>query len=228
MSTSALSVPSDILKYFDADNRRGAQLAATPRRTRYALSFTSGSLLMREAAIATPIYLRDRDWPEVRRRLEEGNLLQARTHASCHRLSREVVQRLTVLTDDELELLMDCTNSERGHLLWTAACRRYELIAEFAEEVLRDHFLLLTPTLTHADFDSFMRRKALWHEELAELKDSTTKKLRSNVFRMLIEAGLLTESYSIIEAMISTRVGERLAAQVPSDVRFFPTRVGVN
>jgi hypothetical protein len=138
------------------------------------------------------------------------------------------VQRLTVLTDDELELLVDCTTSERGHLLWAAACRRYELIAEFAEEVLRDHFLLLTPKLTHADFDSFIRRKALWHDELAELKDSTLKKLRSNVFRMLIEAGLLTENYDINEAMISTRVVERLAVQIPSDVRFFPTRVGLS
>jgi hypothetical protein len=228
MSTSALSVPGDILKYFDADNRRGVQLTTTPRGSRYALSFTSGSLLMREAAIATPIYLRERDWAEVRQRLEESNLLQARTHASCHRLSREVVQRLTVLTDDELELLVDCTTSERGHLLWAAACRRYELIAEFAEEVLRDHFLLLTPKLTHADFDSFIRRKALWHDELAELKDSTLKKLRSNVFRMLIEAGLLTENYDINEAMISTRVVERLAVQIPSDVRFFPTRVGLS
>ena len=99
---------------------------ADQRRSRYALSFTSGSLLMREATIATPIYLRERDWAEVRRQLEEGNLLQARTHASCHRLAREVVQRLSVLTDDELELLADSTTSERGHLLWTAACRRYE------------------------------------------------------------------------------------------------------
>lgn len=228
MSTSALSVPGDILRYFDADNRGGVQLTAEQRRSRYALSFTSGSLLMREATIATPIYLRERDWAEVRRRLEEGNLLQARTHASCHRLSREVAQRLSVLTDDELELLVDSTTSERGHLLWTAACRRYELIAEFAEEVLRDHFLLLTPTLTHDDFDNFIRRKALWHEELSELKDSTLKKLRSNVFRMLIEAGLLTENDYINEAMISTRVVERLAAQIPSEIRFFPTRVGLS
>lgn len=228
MSTSTLSVPGDILKHFDADNRRGVQLTADQRRSRYALSFTSGSLLMREATIATPIYLRERDWAEVRRRLEEGNLLQARTHASCHRLSREVVQRLSVLTDHELELLVDGTTSERGHLLWTAACRRYELIAEFAEEVLRDHFLLLTPTLTHDDFDNFIRRKALWHEELSELKDSTLKKLRSNVFRMLIEASLLSENDYISEAMISTRVAEHLAAQIPSDVRFFPTRVGLS
>ena len=36
----------------------------TVRASRYALSFTSGALLMREAAIAAPLYLRERDWSD--------------------------------------------------------------------------------------------------------------------------------------------------------------------
>ena len=31
------------------------------------------------------------------------------------------------------ELLKGATATERGHLLWAAACRRYDLIGEFAE-----------------------------------------------------------------------------------------------
>ena len=73
------------------------------------------------------------------------------------------MQRLAVLTDDEIELLIDATATERAHLLWAAACRRYDLIGEFAEEVVRERFLLLTPTLSYEDFDSFVRGKALWH-----------------------------------------------------------------
>ena len=118
------------------------------------------------------------------------------------------MQRLAVLTDDEIELLIDATTTERGHLLWAAACRRYDLIGEFAEEVLRERFLLLTPTLDHDDFDSFVRGKALWHEELAELKESTLRKLRANVFRMLREAGLLSDDGHILQAVLSHRVAE--------------------
>ena len=98
----------------------------------------------------------------------KGNLLQARTHRTGVRLVRETVQRLSALTDDEVELLIEATASERGHLMWAAACRRYELIGEFAEEVLRERFLLLASTLEYQDFDSFVRAKALWHEELAD------------------------------------------------------------
>ncbi|MFI7033704.1 DUF1819 family protein [Microbispora rosea] len=190
---------------------------------RYALSFTSGALLMREAVIVAPLYLAQRNWGLVRAWIEERNLLQARTLSSRSRLAREVTQRLAVLTDDEIELLIDATATERGHLLWAAACRRYDLIGEFAEEAVRERFLLLTPTLTYEDFDSFVRGKALWHTELAEVKDSTLRKLRSNVFRMLNEAGLLSDRGHLFQAVLSQRVAGVLSTRTPSDLRFFPT-----
>jgi Putative inner membrane protein (DUF1819) len=196
------------------------------RASRYALSFTSGALLMREAPIAAPIYLREHDWAKVRQLIDQDNLLQARTVATGRRLAREVAQRLSVLNDDELELLVDTTTSERGHLLWAAACRRYPLIGEFAEEVLREHFLLLTPALRYDDFDNFILSKALWHDEIANLKRSTVQRLRSNLFQMLVEAGLLTKDGRILQAVLSTRVSDALSARTPSDIRFFPTGVG--
>ena len=196
----------------------------TPSDSRYALSFTTGALLAREAAVLAPVYVEEREWERVRDRAVEGNLLQARTYRSGVRLARETVKRLSVLTDDEAELLVDLTASERGYLMWAAACRRYELIGEFAEEVVRERFLLLVSTLGYEDFDIFVRSKALWHEELAEIKDSTLQKLRSNVFKMLREAELLSESGSIIPAVLSERVAARLSARTPSDLRFFPTQ----
>ena len=193
------------------------------KHDRYALSFTSGALLTREAVIAAPLFLEVRDWNTVRDRLRAENLLQARTASSRFRLAREVAQRLAVLTDAELDLLQDASPSERGHLMWIAACRRYAFIGDFAEEVVRERFLLLTPTLGYDDFDSFVRGKALWHPELAEVKDSTLQKLRSTVFRMLTEAGLLVGD-EIVHAPLSERVRDALDAQVQSDVRFLPTR----
>jgi hypothetical protein len=192
---------------------------------RYKLSFTSGALLMREAMIAVPLYLRERDWSKVRALVEDENLLQARTVESGRRLAREVVQRLAALTDDEIELFIDTTATERAHLLWAAACRRYDLIGEFAEEVVRERFLLMTPTLNYEDFDSFLRGKALWHAELAELKDSTLRKLRANLFRMLREAGLLSDGGYLLQSVLSQRVANALAARTPSDIRFFPMTV---
>jgi hypothetical protein len=80
--------------------------------SRYALSFISGALLMREALIAAPIYLREHDWAVARELIEKDNLLQSRTVASGHRLAREAVQRLAVL-DDADKLVASLQHQER-------------------------------------------------------------------------------------------------------------------
>ena len=124
-----------------------------------------------------------------------------------------------MLSDAELELLIDATPTERGYLMWAAACRRYDLIGEFAEEVVRERYLVLAQTLGHDDFDSFIRGKALWHEEVANLKDTTLRKLRSTVFRMLVEAGLISDDGRITQVVLSAQLKDALS----DDLRFFPT-----
>lgn len=190
---------------------------------RYALSFTSGGLLVREADVIVAEYLRARDWAVVRQLVVERNLLQARTISSSVRVTRETIQRLGALDDAELGILADASLTERGHLMWAAACRRYGFIGDFAEEVLRERFLLMTPTVDAEDFERFMTGRSLWHPELDELKPSTREKLRQTIFRMLREAGLRTQAGAIIPAVISEPVQGVLAASSPSDIRFFPT-----
>lgn len=196
--------------------------AAAPR---YALSFTTGGLLEREAAFLAPFYVEHRDWVKVRDIAVEKNLLQARTHSTGIRRVRETVKRMSALSDDEVYILADVPASERGHLMWAAACRCYDLIGEFAEEVLRERFLTLAGTVSYEDYDSFYRTKAMWHDELEAVSAATYKKLRQVLFKMMVEAGLLTAKGAIEPAILSGRVARCLNERTPSDIRFFPTRV---
>ena len=190
----------------------------------YALSFTTGGLLDHEAALLAPVYAECRDWAKVRDAAVEGNLLQARTHSTGVRRVRETVKRLSVLSDREVDILAEITASERSHLMWAAACRCYDLIGEFAEEVLRERFLTLTGTVSYGDYDSFYRAKAMWHDELNDVTDNSYKKLRQVLFKMLVEAGLLSAAGTIEPALLSARIAEFLTQRTPSDIRFFPTR----
>ncbi|MCT2253001.1 DUF1819 family protein [Corynebacterium sanguinis] len=191
---------------------------------RYALSFTTGGLLAREAAKLAPVYLELRDWSKARNVAVNENLLQARTRSTGVRLVRETVKRLSALSDHEVEVVIGATASDRGHLMWAAACRRYELIGEFAEEVLRERFLTLAGTVSHEDYDSFYRAKAMWHDELDDVTEASYKKLRQVVFKMMVEAGLLSPKGAIEPVLLSARVAECLTERSPSDIRFFPTR----
>ncbi|WP_028707704.1 DUF1819 family protein [Propionicicella superfundia] len=192
---------------------------------RYALSFTTGGLLEREATNLAPVYVEYRDWANVRDVAVGQNLLKARTHQTGVRLVRETVQRMSALSDHEVEILADLTASERGHLMWAAACRRYDLVGEFAEEVLRERYLTLAGAVSYEDYDSFYRAKAMWHDELDAVSPATYKKLRQVLFKMMVEAELLTPQGAIEPALLSARVTDCLAQRTPSDIRFFPTRV---
>lgn len=200
--------------------RRGWGLAVTER---YALSFTTGGLLLREASRAAEIYLQLGNWDAVSQAVREGNLLQARTSSSSARVVRETLQRLRTLSDEEVLLISEGSPTEARHLMWAAVCRKYALIAEFAEEVVRERFLLLRPVLTGDDFDQFVLGKSLWHPELDEIRPSTARKLRQNTFRMLREAGLHSNAGDITPAMLSGRISDALNERTPSDIRFFPT-----
>jgi hypothetical protein len=191
---------------------------------RYALSFTSGSLLTREALIAVPIYLRERDWSTTRAQIKDENLLQTRVVRSNVRLLGALIPRLQVLTDAELQIVADGTSTERGHLMWAAACRQYDLIGEFAEEVLRERFLTLAGEVTYEEFDSFYRSKAIWHDELDAITDTSYKKVRQVVFKMMVEAGLLTKRGVIEPTSLSAGVADCLRHRTPSDIRFFPAK----
>ncbi|WP_141013088.1 DUF1819 family protein [Nocardioides sambongensis] len=200
-------------------------MTGTPRTDRYALSFTSGTLLTNEAAVVAPIYLRERDWKATRALAQTENLLGTRVARSNTRTLGALVPRLQLLSDEELEIVAEGTSTERGHLMWTAACRKYALIGEFADEVLRERFLTLAGTVSYEDYDSFYRAKAMWHDELDDVTGSSYQKLRQVLFKMMVEAGLLTKQGHIEPALLSSRVAECLDQRTPSDIRFFPTRV---
>jgi hypothetical protein len=46
------------------------------------------------------------------------------------------------------------------------------------------------------------------------------------VFKMLLEADLLSKAGEILPAVLSERVEAMLAARTPSDLRFFPVQPG--
>jgi hypothetical protein len=181
--------------------------------SRYRLSFTTGGLFSQESAMVAELYLRTREWDLTRNKVRAENLLQVRTAAAALRISKEVVTRLEQLSTPELQCVVDGTIRERNYLLWAAACRRYEFIREFAVEVLRDYYVTLRQELTLQDYEAFFNNKAIWHDELDNLKPSTQIKLRQNMFRMMRDADLISVQNIIQPAMFTPRIAELLSTQ---------------
>ena len=118
----------------------------------------------------------------------------------------------------------DMLQSDRRALMWVAMCRYYALVGEFAQEVLREHFLIGTPTITHDDYDHFMLGKAMWHPEIDDLSTSTSAKLRSNVFKAMAEAGVVNRTDDTIIPSLLSREVTGILMRRPESFGFFPMR----
>ena len=168
------------------------------------------------------LYLEFNDWDAVRNEVLSKNLLQSRTLNSSKRICREIMSRLRTLDAREIEFLVHSSPQEQGYLLWLAICRRYEFIADFAIEVVRERYISLKNDLHHEDFDSFFNSKSQWHPELDEIQPTSKKKLRQVLFRILREAELLTPKNTIYAAMLSPRLLNVIPHQSRQDVLVFP------
>ena len=163
------------------------------------------------------------DWDLVRVEGLRRNLLQARTESTAKRVCREIVARLRMLNEEELDVLTGGSHQDQAHILWLAVCRLYQFVADFASEVVRERFLSMKIDLTFEDFDAFFNRKSEWHDELDQVSASTRDKLRQVIFRMLREAELLTKDKTINTVILSPRLVELIRKNNPDEIMFFPT-----
>jgi len=168
------------------------------RKKIYSMSFTTATLLQHESIMFAGLYGDLGDWKSVREKVLESNLLQSRTKNTADRVCRELISRLKRLTSDQLLILQDGITTDQNQILWAAVCKRYEFIKDFAVEVIHEKFISMDIDLSQIDYNMFFNQKAEWHDEMLRIKDSTRKKQRQFVFKMLREAELLSSDNIII------------------------------
>jgi hypothetical protein len=186
------------------------------------MSFTTGALLYREMLTVARLFAEMDDWEAVRERVIEDNLLQMRTLNTSKRVYREVASRLRRLSTAERRLLLEGTRPEKNYLLWLAVCKRYRFIHDFAVEVLREKYLRLELDLAYDEYDIFFYDKAEWHPEVEGVAESTRKKQRQFIFKMLREAELLSDNGRIIPALLTPRLVETIADDDAAHLAVFP------
>jgi hypothetical protein len=180
------------------------------------MSFTSAGLLVRESLILAQAYQSIQDWDQLKTESFEQNLLQTKKPSSAKRNIREISHRLRTLTPDQFELLIDGGYTDQLHILWLATAKTYRFIHEFSQEVVREKYLKLDYMLSYDDFDSFFNAKAEWDDGLDGLSESTRKKIRQVLFRMMHEAEILTAGNMIIPTILSAETARVIQADDPA------------
>lgn len=188
----------------------------------YTFGFTTGSLMIKECVKTSELYLKKGKWNSVRESLNTHNILQIRTLSSRKRLTSEVIGRLKKLTSAQLELFAKGNFAEQKAIAWLAVCKKYNFLADFAQEVVREKFLKLDYTLTKDDYRIFFNAKTEWHEELESLKKSTKQKIEQQVFKMLKEADIIDSKGTIMQAFLTQTVIDAIKDDNKSLLSIFP------
>ena len=189
----------------------------------YKMSFSTGGLFVNESIAVARIYVCSRNGTEtIAKALSEGATSLPKA-ASNRRTLREIVNRVSCLTADELGFLIEhADRPEQEALLWLATCRAYRFVWEFATEVIGERFLSYRLNLPLEVFDQFFDAKAEWDDGLAKISQTTKRKLRQIMFRILREAGVIDPELNIRPTYISSRLKSLIILSDPNDLSVFP------
>ena len=162
-------------------------------------------------------------WEDTAKRaLDEGTTTLPKS-ASNRRSLREITNRLRTLTKQERNFLLeDADRTDQQALLWLATCRTYRFVGEFSEDVIRDRYLSYQMDLPLSAFDIALQNKMDWDEGLAKLSDSTRSKLRQILFRIMREAGILSQENRIQASILSTRLKQMINDNNSTELAYFP------
>jgi hypothetical protein len=191
------------------------------------MSFAVGGLHLNESIDIARARSAAESWEQTLEWAIDAGVGSLPKAASRRRSLREIIVRVSTLSPTELEFLVgDADRSEQQALLWIATCRAYRFVHEFTIEVIRERALSLKLDLPLETFDVFFDGKAEWDEHLAAITPATRAKLRQILFRIMREAGIVSDSYRILTPTVSRRLRSILEDQRPQDLDLFPDLMG--
>lgn len=163
----------------------------------YGFGFTAASLRPELLLIIAERFVEVGSWERTKESIQASNALQCRTAASARRMEYELRPRLQTLTRPQLDLFIRSGADTRTSLAWLAAAKHSPFLFDFAADALRSKLDQHDLELRESDYRRFIEERSPSHPELARLSEATREKVRSHLFTMLRQAGILVKNAGI-------------------------------
>ena len=190
------------------------------KRIKYRLSFGTGNAYLNESNLILKKYLENKNWRETEKYSIENNILQTNTLSSEKRIFREISLRLRSLSLEEQEFFIRSNYVDQSILIWISICRTYKFIGDFASMIISEKFNTYQVELNYNDFNYFYEQQKVLHKELNLLKDSTRKKLRQVIFRIMKDLNMLSQTNEITPLLPSIDLRE-ISSLTRKDLKLF-------
>jgi hypothetical protein len=192
-------------------------------KKKYKFSFTGASALIAETLVIAEEYNRLKDWKAVEKSLLDNNLLNKVKQATFKREFSEIKKRLSLLTQDQLLLMIQGSLDDAKSMILLSLVKAYSFLRDFIVEVIRNKFLLFDTVVSEIDYIKFVNAKSLSHNELNEITEVTAKKVKQVVFKLLEQVGLITQAKngSILKPILNTKVIDVIVDDDPAFLNAF-------
>jgi hypothetical protein len=154
---------------------------------KYRFSFTAASLLLKELVSFGKIMVED-NIPLEGLNPEMMHRERAKTNK---REFAELFLRLQTIDKPMLEKLVYGSQDDQKQVAIIAFGRTYSFFREFVDEVMIEKISLFDFKLEDRDYNSFVSKKSIDHEELDQLADSTKYKIKQVLLKVLEQGGLI-------------------------------------
>ena len=190
------------------------------KKTKYRLSFGTGNAYINESNLILKKYLENKDWKETEKYSIENNILNTNNLGSAKRIFREISLRLKSLSNEEQEFFIRSNYVDQSILIWISICRTYRFIGDFSSMIILEKFNSYQLELDYNDFNFFYEKQKVFHEELNLLKDSTRKKLRQVIFRIMKDLNIISKTLEITPLFPSIELKE-ISKSTKKDLKLF-------
>ena len=164
-------------------------------RETYNMSFTAGAAMLNEMhAVAEALVECGGDWERTKDKTFKENLMEKEKMSSNIRYFALMKQRLEVLNEAELDMLVNGTVAVRRLIVLLAICKAHSFIYDFISENVRDCFYNQYEKISHANFNEFYNEKKYEHPEIEQVSELTVAKMRQVVFRILEQTELIEDT----------------------------------
>lgn len=159
----------------------------------YQLSMTAAALRYHEAKIIAELFIEIGDWKLTQDKVLSENLLQKSTSATSKREFGEIKNRLMTLSSDQLRAFTAANLTELKYLAFLSCIKYYRLLNDFMTEVVRTKIQMFDYQILESDWANFIESKKQHIEKIGQSSETTLKKNRQVIFKMLADTGIIDD-----------------------------------
>jgi hypothetical protein len=154
----------------------------------YSASLTKSSLKVPESRIIARLLLERVDETAWKRAILDENVLQKRSPSTAKTFAENIRHRLLTMKPDLWELIRDGSPTVATQTVLAATLKHSRLLADFFDQVIREHARQFKTTLSDRDWADFIEECRARDPNVGKWTPVVIAKLRQVVFRILGEA----------------------------------------